>query len=294
MSILSREAIIKRILEGERQINGDNIKIIEEIEGLLEIVCKDPNNASKAFESVTDEIESKFKKLYECTEGEDCKKKRKEKIQEHAKSLSELPYKDKEEKQPIFIDDFNFKNLQAANYDLRLGRDIYTTSDVHPKKLAHGNVGDTLKIEPGEFGVFLTHEYVYVPDDLFGLISLKFKYKAKGLVNVSGFHIDPGYHGKILFSVYNAGPSDIFLRYKEPVFMIMFNNLSGPTAKGYSNPGFENIPVDIISSLGGAPVSLKGLDKRVSTLEYQRNIYGGILISLIILFIGYLISKVIG
>jgi dCTP deaminase len=48
---------------------------------------------------------------------------------------------------------------------------------------------------------------------------MKFKIKQRGLVNVSGFHVDPGYSGKLLFSVYNAGPRSIVLTRGEPVFV---------------------------------------------------------------------------
>ena len=47
-------------------------------------------------------------------------------------------------------------------------------------------------------------------------ISIKAKLKFRGLVNVSGFHIDPGYRGKIIFAVFNAGPQPILLRRGQP------------------------------------------------------------------------------
>ena len=42
------------------------------------------------------------------------------------------------------------------------------------------------------------------------------------LINVSGFHVDPNYKGKLIFSAFNAGPRDIILRKLDPVFMIFF------------------------------------------------------------------------
>lgn len=44
-------------------------------------------------------------------------------------------------------------------------------------------------------------------------------------MNVSGFHVDPGFHDHLLFSVYNAGPSVISLDYGEPYFPIWFAQL---------------------------------------------------------------------
>lgn len=296
MTILSRIDILERILEGENRIydgDKDKLSVINEIKGILPKLKLEEN-----FKREKPKIESNFRKLYSDL-GED---KRINNILENIQNLSknididEKKRMSKKNKLPIFIDNFNFSNLQAANYDLRLGREVFTTADEYPKNLGQGNIGETVKIAPGEFGVFLTREKIYLPDDLLGLISLKSKYKMKGLVNVSGFHVDPGYYGKILFSMYNAGPNDIFLRYNEPVFMIMFDRLKKPVLQGYDaskgfDQGYRNIPVDIVSSLKGAPVSLKDLDKRVSSLEYQRNIYGGILVGLVVIVLGYLIEK---
>jgi hypothetical protein len=38
-------------------------------------------------------------------------------------------------------------------------------------------------------------------------ISMRTAFKFKGLVNISGFHVDPGYKGKLIFAVFNASPT---------------------------------------------------------------------------------------
>lgn len=52
--------------------------------------------------------------------------------------------------------------------------------------------GQDVSIEPGEFALMLTDELIHVPEDLVGFISVRFGYKRRGLVNISGFHVDPG------------------------------------------------------------------------------------------------------
>ncbi len=47
-----------------------------------------------------------------------------------------------------------------------------------------------------------------------------------GLINVSGFHVDPGFKGKLLFSVYNAGTGPISMEKGEPYFLIWFAELA--------------------------------------------------------------------
>jgi dCTP deaminase len=46
-----------------------------------------------------------------------------------------------------------------------------------------------------------------------------------GLVNVSGFHVDPGFRGRLKFSVYNAGSESIILGVGERLFPIWFYEL---------------------------------------------------------------------
>ena len=103
--------------------------------------------------------------------------------------------------------------------DLRI-KTVYVSTERVPKKLKSSGK-DVLAIEPGEFGLLMTQEYMFVPPDLLGIISIRMTHKQKGLVNISGFHVDPGYYGRLMFSVFNAGPKDVLLRYRDKAFMII-------------------------------------------------------------------------
>jgi dCTP deaminase len=195
---------------------------------------------------------------------------------------------------PILIDRFDPERLRPANYDLRLGDEVYVTAEKLPRKLTETQ--DTIAIQPGEFGILMTYEYVHVPLNRLGLISLRFKYKTQGLVNISGFHVDPGFTGKIIFSVFNTGPRSVVLRFKEPVFMIMFEELNEIEAKsGYGTGGFsqqKHLPVDIMTSLGGESVSVIKLDRRLRKLETQLRILEALLIGLTLAILPYIASRV--
>ena len=195
---------------------------------------------------------------------------------------------------PLFIDDFDIKCLYPANYNLRLGNEVYVTTARLPKKLTKTN--NTILIKPGEFGILLTHEYLYIPQDLMGLISLRFRYKQLGLVNISGFHVDPGFRGRLVFAVYNNGPNNIVLRHKEAVFMIMLEKLEKPVrepyslARGRKFAGLEHIPTDIVTTLGGPSVSVLRLDRRIRSLETQIRIIEGLVVGIVGLMITVLIT----
>jgi len=287
MTILSNKFILKRLLVGIEEINPNCIqklnskfKINGDLEKLAEAIIKNDTN-NKFFPSVykngvftRDKIDDKKIEYFKKFKNDEKK---------FASDMDKLP---------IFIDNFDINSLQGANYDLRLGKDYYVTTDKYSQDLEKS--GDTIVIEPGEFGILTTHEYIYIPDDLFGMISLKYKYKKLGLINISGFHVDPGYCGIIIFSVFNSGPKNIVLRYKEPVFMIIFDKLIEPVFEGYSpNKSFKNIPVDIIQGLKGPSVNLISLDERLKKLENQLRITEILLVGFLVAIAGYFIEKLV-
>jgi dCTP deaminase len=190
-------------------------------------------------------------------------------IKDKFKGIKNLQGFRREIKAPIFIDYVDPECLQMANYDLVLGEDVYVTTEKVPTKLNAMGKDGVVSIEPGEFGILMTYEYIFVPPDLMGFISVRLTHKQKGLVNISGFHVDPGFYGRLMFAVFNAGPNDVPLRYKERVFMIMFNELTGggPIVKQRRWSGMESIPVETLSGLRGTSVSVRNLDERIKRLE---------------------------
>ena len=119
---------------------------------------------------------------------------------------------------------------------------------------------------------------------------MKFLPKSRGLINISGFQVDPGFRGHLIFSVYNAGPRDVVFRYKDPIFIIIFARLSEKVEyKGPYQDQME-IPVDMITALRGAPVSLPMLKTQVDRLRLELRIYSVIVLALI----GALLSILLG
>ncbi len=93
---------------------------------------------------------------------------------------------------------------EGASYDLSLGEEVYVTGKEYPNRLSEKDPFVT--IPRGQFALLMTKEYLKLPKDYFALISIKFGIKAQGLINVSGFHVDPGFEGRILFSVFSPNP----------------------------------------------------------------------------------------
>jgi len=176
----------------------------------------------------------------------------------------------------------------GASYDLRLGKEVLVTPQRVPQTLENGQ---TVNIESGQFAILTTDEYLQMPKDLLGFITVRFTYKSKGLVNISGFHVDPGFEGKFFFSVHNAGPTTVTLRCGEKVFSIFFAEIDPKVdyKNGYSRQ--EHIPIDIVETFAGARVpSLQALENRVNRNWTLLKIYGTILTGVFIALLSAIIK----
>jgi len=129
--------------------------------------------------------------------------------------------------------------------------------------------GEGMVIPPGQFAYLLTEEFVKIPHEVMGFISLKFSVKGPGLINVSGFHVDPGYHGRLVFSVYNAGPSPTRLHRGQDVFLLWIADLDRPSQ--YVKPSTQapraGISEEMIARAERPIHSLQQLSDKIEKLD---------------------------
>ena len=190
-----------------------------------------------------------------------------------------LANKELKEFLPICILNNGYKEerLKNASYELTLGDEVYTNSKDNKTILSDSNSQFTIK--PGQFAILMTDERISIPATHIGFISLKFSFKFKGLLNVSGFHVDPGFTGKLNFSVYNAGSNDIVLDRKKPYFYLWISELTSELINDDSyngtHQGQENISAEDIMKIKGeiaSPNQLlkKNRDSRVKLRNRER------------------------
>jgi dCTP deaminase len=169
-------------------------------------------------------------------------------------------------------EDYDFKNcLQQCSYDLRLGDQIYVVGKKAPFRLTR--VKPYVSIAPGEFAILTCLEKLNMPDDVLGFINVRSTFKKQGLVNISGFHVDPTFKGRLVFAVQNVGPSDITLKFRSPTFTIFFSRLSSKTTNPRQRPVQEGIELGDIQLLGGSSVTLNKLKSDVDRLRLYTLIY---------------------
>ncbi len=148
-------------------------------------------------------------------------------------------------------------------------------------------------IQPGDFALLTTDERVHIPRDLVAFITLRFRIALKGLINVSGFHVDPGYYAPIFFSVYNAGPNPVAVRQGDRIFMIVFANLDTevPQPNPRLNAEFKDpqqLKAEWIAAAKGPTVNLLKLNREVERLRAQVEILIGVLGATAVTIVGAL------
>jgi dCTP deaminase len=177
------------------------------------------------------------------------------------------------ERLPPLIDPFAAERIDCAAYTLAVGSEVYVTPNdqtadpttVTVRKL---DQGEAFTIPPGQFAFLLTEEVVAVPANALAFISIRAKIKFRGLVNVSGFHVDPGYRGQLTFAVFNAGPVPIHLKRGQPIFLIWYASLDRDSDfKKKNGLVHKGIDTELITAVAGELQSFAGLSKKVKDVE---------------------------
>jgi len=160
------------------------------------------------------------------------------------------------------------EGIDCAAYTLHVGPEIFVTPDhyeTNPNQNTKRSLEDNepFNIPSGMFAFLLTEEEVQVSDNCIAFISMKAKTKFKGLVNVSGFHVDPGYKGRLIFSVYNAGPMPIMLKRGMPLFLMWFADLDRSSKKIKNVKSTLGLELDIVNPIHGPIFSPQSISDSV-------------------------------
>lgn len=199
------------------------------------------------------------------------------------------------------IDPYYPKNINCAAYQLAIGSEVYISPEEGGKEATKATVreletGEPFAIPPGQFAFLVTKERVRVPKEALAFISIRAKVKFCGLVNVSGFHVDPGYDGQLTFAVFNAGPVSVHLREGQRIFLIWYASLDLPGGKARSDVAPDGIGMEVIAGIAGQVPSIAGVardiarvNERVHDVEKQQRVVQ----TLLALFAGGVITWLI-
>lgn len=160
------------------------------------------------------------------------------------------------------------KSLVDCNaYTLTLGEEVYVTphnsiSDPESHTKISLPQGGHHTIPAGQFALLLMEQKISIPDDAMAFISIKAKIKFQGLVNVSGFHVDPGYTGKLIFAVYNAGSSTITIERGQKFGLMWIAALDQSSKMLYAKKGIDVIDHEMINKINSELLTLQSLREK--------------------------------
>ena len=198
---------------------------------------------------------------------------------------------------PRLIEPYDSTRVIHCSYELSMGNEAWVTHRDHTKTRVKVmlDIDERVNIPAGQFALLLVDEVITIPSNAIGLISMKSKAKMRGLINVSGFHVDPGYKGKLVFGVFNAGSKAITLTQGEPTFLLWYVSLDEPTEGVYcgSRQNVVHITDDQVMSLTGPTFNPSALAERVSRLEKRRDRWSNLWAKVIIAVISALIVLVV-
>jgi deoxycytidine triphosphate deaminase len=132
--------------------------------------------------------------------------------------------------------------------------------------------GTELVVFPGEMVFVMTKEYLNLPKNIFSQLSPRRKMTDFGIITLGGLAIDPGYHGKLLFGLYNISSENFKLVPNAKLVGAVFFELEGDEILAdYTPPkpidGFSSTLIEKIAKY--QPIGINTLEDAIKELEKQ-------------------------
>lgn len=194
---------------------------------------------------------------------------------------------------PNIVSNFDEEQAKEACYRLRMGDEYYVTASLAEFNEARHSARrlkstECLVIPPGHFAFLQTLETVTMPPNALGFLSIRTRDKFYGLVNISGFHVDPGSDGKIIFAVFNAGPNPVHVRQGDPIFRLWIADLDEEDEAPRTGKLPERIPVDHINGIAAPLDSLQSMSKELEKIKINQKYLIALVLALLAATVGVL------
>ena len=126
--------------------------------------------------------------------------------------------------------------IQPASVDLHLDKTL-KTMDGELKNLKLGGY----ELQPGEFILGSTEEYVTMPRDLVAQVDGKSSLGRLGIaIHITAGFVDPCFKGNVTLEIKNVSDKPFTLKYGMPIAQIVFFTLTSPVERGYGEDGLNS------------------------------------------------------
>lgn len=136
----------------------------------------------------------------------------------------------------LFKDPVNIDDIQPASVDLHLASDL-----INLDGLEFNLKDEDYILQPGQFILGSTSEYVTMPDNLVAQVDGKSSIGRLGIdIHKTAGWIDPGFNGRITLEIKNDSDKVFRLVDGMTICQIIFMGLSSPCEKVYGHPERNN------------------------------------------------------
>jgi deoxycytidine triphosphate deaminase len=134
--------------------------------------------------------------------------------------------------------------VQPCSLDLHIGA-IFQPGVKPGKPGSAGNPKFDVELQTGQTAIIETQELIHVPGDYAAFGFPPSNVSSRALLMTNPGHIDPGYSGRLHFTVINMGREDFRLRKKDLIVTLLVFKLSASVAADYAarNVGHVSGPI---------------------------------------------------
>ena len=123
--------------------------------------------------------------------------------------------------------------VQPASIDLSVGG-IFVPGIPQGKRGSAGHEHYNYAVKPGDTVIIESNEELNIPDDLAAIGFPPSNVAIKGLLMTNPGHIDPGFSGKLSFTLINMSKEEFLVLHGHRIFTLLFFKLNAAAGASYS------------------------------------------------------------
>jgi dCTP deaminase len=171
-------------------------------------------------------------------------------------------------------------HIQPSSVDLHIGS-IFVPGEADRADRTLPKARDSWSLETGATAVIVTHETLRLPANLACIGFPPSKVSSKGLLMTNPGHVDPGYSGKLQFTVINMAEEKMPLQKHQAICTLLIFQLDQDSAAPYGVrvPNLPPLRYDDVAKLSKDFVNVEGRTRKIArgvALKYTLLITGAV------------------
>ena len=170
------------------------------------------------------------------------------------------------------IQNAKLDNCEEIKYDLRISDRLLSgdySSGVDISQLDYKEQ-QQLCVAPGELVFLLTEEIIHLPGNMFATIAFKRKMNHEGVLVLGGSVVDPLYHGRLLFGLYNFSSEPFPIKPDKKITSIMLYKLNDNELCEFTEPEvrIDEFPDELLRNMAKyKPTGQQQLEQQMKDIK---------------------------